>query len=338
MADQQLLEMLTRMDATLTQQGVMMATLAAQASTVDARFASGEVGVQVLVAALEARLADTETRTTAALEARLAATETRMAEAMVALSASLDQRLVVMQQMAVTMTSAAAAAQMPAPAAAAPTVPAQPSTGDIPPASAAGFVPKAGAAQFDPWATYSGTAAAQPPGLPEAGRSGGTQHFQLYGGEGLKSKDFTGIQAFDGDLTRFADWADRMSAKMSRGHPQLAAMLAWAERQEDPISLAVEQGAVEPGVDVVGISGAVFDVLMERTGSRLFDKRRNAGSGRGLEFWRILKRDFGTESANVQKAKLQMLFHASALHLGQLVGRRPRQVGSTRARDQPPDR
>ena len=308
MADQQLLEMLTRMDATLTQQGVMMATLAAQASTVDARFASGEVGVQVLVAALEARLADTETRTTAALEARLAATETRMAEAMVALSASLDQRLVVMQQMAVTMTSAAAAAQMPAPAAAAPTVPAQPSTGDIPPASAAGFVPKAGAAQFDPWATYSGTAAAQPPGLPEAGRSGGTQHFQLYGGEGLKTKDFTGIQAFDGDLTRFADWADRMSAKMSRGHPQLAAMLAWAERQEDPISLAVEQGAVEPGVDVVGISGAVFDVLMERTGSRLFDKRRNAGSGRGLEFWRILKRDFGTESANAQKAKLQMYF------------------------------
>jgi hypothetical protein len=45
---------------------------------------------------------------------------------------------------------------------------------------------------------------------------------------------------------------------------------------------------------------------MERTGPRLFDKRRNAGQGRGLEFWRVLKRDFGTESTDAQMAKLQM--------------------------------
>eukprot|EP00974_Lingulodinium_polyedra_P082619 8000880-Lingulodinium_polyedra.AAC.1 len=45
---------------------------------------------------------------------------------------------------------------------------------------------------------------------------------------------------------------------------------------------------------------------MERTGSGLFDKRRDAGKGRGMECWRILKRDFGTSSADAQLAKLQM--------------------------------
>eukprot|EP00974_Lingulodinium_polyedra_P111814 10814854-Lingulodinium_polyedra.AAC.1 len=45
---------------------------------------------------------------------------------------------------------------------------------------------------------------------------------------------------------------------------------------------------------------------MERTGSGLFDKRRNAGKGRGLELWRTLKRDFGTSSPDAQLAKLQM--------------------------------
>jgi hypothetical protein len=45
---------------------------------------------------------------------------------------------------------------------------------------------------------------------------------------------------------------------------------------------------------------------MERTGQRLFDKRRNAGAGRGFDFWRILKRDFGTSSVGAQLAKLQM--------------------------------
>ena len=280
-----------------------MATLVAQATTVDARFASGEAGVQALVSALEVRLA---------------ATETRLSDAMGALSAGLEQRLttsegrvgVAMQQLAMTVAGAGAQPQAGvfAPAAAAPTVPVQPNTSEIPPASAAGSVPNAGAAPFDPWAGYASAAAGTLPGLPGFGRGGGAQHFQLYGAEGLKTKDFAGIQTFDGDLNRFADWADRMSAKLSRAHPQLASMLAWAERQVDPISLTVEQEVTEPGADVVGISGAIFDVLMERTGPRLFDKRRNAGNGRGLEFWRILKRDFGMESTDAQMAKLHMYF------------------------------
>jgi hypothetical protein len=62
----------------------------------------------------------------------------------------------------------------------------------------------------------------------------------------------------------------------------------------------------EPGTTVPQLSNLLYDILMERTGPRLFDKRRNAGTGRGLEFWRILKRDFGMESSDAQLAKMQM--------------------------------
>ena len=41
----------------------------------------------------------------------------------------------------------------------------------------------------------------------------------------------------------------------------------------------------------------VFDTLMERTGPRIFDKRRNAGTGQGFEFWRISKRRPSTPSS-----------------------------------------
>jgi hypothetical protein len=50
----------------------------------------------------------------------------------------------------------------------------------------------------------------------------------------------------------------------------------------------------------------MYDILLERTGSQLYDKRRNAGAGMGFEFWRILKRDFGTSSTDAQLAKLQL--------------------------------
>jgi hypothetical protein len=85
-------------------------------------------------------------------------------------------------------------------------------------------------------------------------------------------------------------------------------VLLWAERQAEPITRDKESGASNSEVDVPSLSGAIYDVLLERTGPRLFDKRRNAGVGRGLEYWRVLKRDFGLESADAQLAKLSMYF------------------------------
>ena len=55
------------------------------------------------------------------------------------------------------------------------------------------------------------------------------------------------------------------------------------------------------------------------------DKRRNAGTGRGLEFWRLLKRDFGLASVDAQLAKLQLYMEpgrcASVQELGPALDR-----------------
>lgn len=124
--------------------------------------------------------------------------------------------------------------------------------------------------------------------------------------ETFKTKDFAHIAVFNGDLGQFPDWADRMAAKLVRAHPRMANILEWAERQANVITESVELASSDAQLNIVYISNVLYDILMERTGQRLFDKRRNAGLGRGLEYWRILKRDFGMESADAQLAKLQM--------------------------------
>ena len=158
------------------------------------------------------------------------------------------------------------------------------------------------------------------------------QHFSGNSGGQLKSKDFAQINVFDGDLNKFPDWADRMAAKLYRAHPRMPALLSWAESQPNPIDQDAEKALQlsetwvaypEVNLNVIEFSRATFDILMERTGSRLYDKRRNAGQGRGLEYWRILKRDYGTMSTNAQLAKLQLYMKPgrcnSVQHLGEAL-------------------
>jgi hypothetical protein len=301
----QLTLILARFEEILTRQTAATDALAAQAALTEARFAQGDANLQSIVTALEARVSESETK----LAAALAAVASRMSE----MQSSLEQRLSTastrvdsaMRQMAASAAASANATPGPAPQSATPASSAAP--GQVPATTpqttgSAGHA-SSGTPDFDPWAR-----AAQAPPLGGVGGPGAAQQFFTGGGDWIKSKDFAQIGTFDGDLNRFADWADRMSAKMNRAHPRLAAMLIWAERQPDQITMEIELNSAEQGLDVVGISGAVYDVLMERTGARLFDKRRNAGAGRGLEFWRILKRDYGMESNNAQMAKLSMYF------------------------------
>ncbi len=58
--------------------------------------------------------------------------------------------------------------------------------------------------------------------------------------ESVKPKDFVQIADFDGDIVRFADWADRMGAKLTRMHPRMLAVLEWAERHPAVITEQVE--------------------------------------------------------------------------------------------------
>lgn len=120
--------------------------------------------------------------------------------------------------------------------------------------------------------------------------------------EVFRMTEFTSAALFAGDLYRFADRAGQVPAKVARIHPVCCSLLQWAEAQPDPITEYIERGATGFGVDMSHVSTAFFDLLLERTGPRLNDERKNAGFGRVLEFWRLLKRDCGTSSADAQMA------------------------------------
>ena len=73
-----------------------------------------------------------------------------------------------------------------------------------------------------------------------------------------------------------------MFAQMSRAHPKVSSMLALAERRTDVITEHVEPEVSVSGPEVVGLSGAIFDILMESTGQPLFGKGPMEGRvGRG---------------------------------------------------------
>ena len=244
--------------------------LGQRALAIEARITTGDTNVQTVISGIDTRITESEKK---------------HADAMTAIAASMAQ------------LHSGLAAMTPTPA----TPP------GIAVSSAAG--PDAAAAtgspQIDPW-LYAVPPAAQ----PNSSLVFGPSRFPTNIGDTLKTKDFRDIQKFDGDLTSFADWIDRMSGKMFRAHPCMKVILEWAENHLEVITEPVEKHASATfHVDLVEISNAVFDVIMEKTGHRLYNKRTNAGRGRGLEFWRLLKRDYGMESADAQFAKLQMFYH-----------------------------
>ncbi len=126
----------------------------------------------------------------------------------------------------------------------------------------------------------------------------------------LRSKDFLGVDKFDGDLTKFADWSDRVKGKICNAHHRFQSVLAAIEGEyiEKPITAAIEDTWVADGfavgIDVKQTSAELYDVLVDRTTSSLLDKRKLA-QGRGFEFWRILVHDFGTASTDAQAVRLQ---------------------------------
>jgi hypothetical protein len=291
---------LARIDATMTSLAAGQANLAERATVLEGRVNQGDTNTQ---AAMDV------------LENRRTADSSRMADVI----ANMTNQMVSMQAALVSLQTTVAA-QTPAPA--------------TPPgfAAPAANVPTGGGQQQDPWLDPSLRAARQ------AAQQNAQQNFASpaqgpaprymptnFGGDQLKSKDFMHIDKFDGDLAKFPDWSDRMSAKFSRTHEKMSAILKWAEERDTIITERVEKDWSEDGVDLPAFSLGIYDILMERTGSKLFDKRRNAGQGRGLEFWRTLRRDFGMESNEAQAAKLQLYMKpcrcTSVLLLGEALDR-----------------
>ncbi len=78
----------------------------------------------------------------------------------------------------------------------------------------------------------------------------------------IKIKDFAQIIPFNGDLKSFADWLDRVQAKMAKARPKRMATLEWAEEQTAPITADMKRAVSETEVDVDFMSNAIYDVLM----------------------------------------------------------------------------
>ena len=297
MAEAQLAAVLTGIQAMLQQQQNATDQLAAQASAVEDRFTQGEINLQTVMTSMEARLGDTEKKLADAL--------TALSGAMTGFKTGLEQRLAASDarlDAAVNQLTSALATAHPVP-----------NPPGIDPGQAGATAPGAGSAQasapagqWDPWAQAAAAAAAG--AAPQVGQPHGWSQWTAarLDGSTIRTKDFAHIPPFDGELSKFPDWADRVAAKLSRVHPRVAEVLAWAEKQPDTITQDRELDASTGDVDVRALSSAIFDVLLERNGPRLYDKRRNAGASRGLEYWRLLKRDFGMESTDAQMAKLSM--------------------------------
>lgn len=171
----------------------------------------------------------------------------------------------------------------------------------------AGYAAAPAPAVPDPWATGPSAWHQAPPGMGPTAREP----------ERPKPKDFLGVNPFNGAIEGFPDWADRMVAKFGNFPGDYGRLLEWSERQTDPITIQVEQSL---STSTEEASRRIYDILTERTGPQVFDKRRNAGLGRGLEFWRVLKRDFGTYSLEAQAAKLQNFMYPSRVDTKDLGG------------------
>ena len=237
-------------------------------------------GINVAQEAASSRIAAGEQRIIAG-EQRVAQTEQKVADALAGITANIE-----------ALRSELAATQQAAANGVAPT---QGAAAPGQPATAGSTWPGP-----DPWAARPGS---DPWTGPRTVASPRTRAPDL---ELLREKDFSSIDKLDGTMGRFADWSDRMAAKMRRAHPRLDAALTWAEAQTEPITAEIERAVSDAEFNAEGASAAVFDILLAKTTSALYDKRKNVGDGRGLEFWRVLKRDYGMDSTDAQYAKMQM--------------------------------
>jgi hypothetical protein len=277
------------MGTVLGRVGEMFATMDLRQTAMEERITTGDANTRAMLDLLDSRrMADTTTVT----------------DSMATMQATIQGNMQTMMQ-ALTQMQMAIATQTPPPA--------------TPPGIAAS--PSTAPDAHDPWWNRTlGQSAprGQPPhreGAWPSHRDGAYQHYDQ-----LRSKDFSHIVAFNGDILKFPDWSDRMAAKFYRTHPKMTGVLKWAEEQTATISEQIEKDCSEADVDLAAISVGMYDIITDRTGPNLYDKRRNAGGGRGLEFWRTLRRDYGLESKNATAARLGLYMKPGRCSSTSLLG------------------
>ena len=284
-------EVLRRIELVVNQQAAAVTSLSARLDDMTQQTGDALTQSHVNLQKMSDALKDSEKRTQDALTtmgnalAQLAAAQTDLAtgqqQAAARITAQQQQQpqteAVIKQQQQQAVQQAAATAAVAASASAAAAGAASPQ-----PAPGLGATPSAP----DPWDGVADPWSTAPRQQPQSLYGG--QHFgHGHRDEGVKLKDFSSITPFDSDLAKFPDWSDRIAAKLIKVHPRMLELLEWAERQPVPLSEEIERANSSASVDIPQLSNFIYEVMMERTGPHLRDKRRNAGMGRGLEFCRF---------------------------------------------------
>ena len=94
-------------------------------------------------------------------------------------------------------------------------------------------------------------------------------------------------------LEQYRDWRDRALGFLTRDRPDVKQLLRWAEEQEEEIGEEAEKRGAEKyfaegAAGATSVANTLFEGIKHTVDNSLLQKGRDAGEGRGLEFWRKL--------------------------------------------------
>ena len=113
----------------------------------------------------------------------------------------------------------------------------------------------------------------------------------------------------DGSLEGFDRWAFLATDYLSAGRQDIRQLLQWAGEQTDVITEEKEDqyvsGTLRYSGGVAQASAAIYTGLVHVTSDSVFNRKgKVAGTGRGLEFWRLVWRERKSKSHHAREARI----------------------------------
>jgi hypothetical protein len=117
----------------------------------------------------------------------------------------------------------------------------------------------------------------------------------------LNEKGLRDVKQFGGLQSECIHWKERIHSHMSRGKPELGALLIWAQEQPKQITEEVEKGYSLHNIEIDAeiASSMIYHLLGRKVADDMRSKKLKAGAMRGLEFWRLLLTEYEGTSAAV---------------------------------------
>ena len=123
----------------------------------------------------------------------------------------------------------------------------------------------------------------------------------------LDYKKIAGVTklTLEAKLEEFKAWVYQARPFLAGGVDRVRQLLEWASKADQKLDYSWESTeASSSGLDVVSISGNIFDALASCLAPQLMSRiAREAGENRGFEAWRLVYREFHSKSVFVLEAR-----------------------------------